>query len=508
MTTEPGSVEGILEGIRQSTYEVQTELRLADAGLKEEQGIADILERYAWLYNPETVRQAWQAHRAEHKPERRERLRRVYYYLLDGYLERRAAPLEDEVVSFEMDATAEVDGASVAFYDVPVLLAQEPDFDKRDRLQEASLAVTEQTNPGRSEVMRARSAALAEFGYESPTAYDVEKKRIDYDLLLSRLTAFLSRTERTYTTHMGEWAQRATGRRPGELLGSHHIAYMSGMPGYDAYFRGERLIEVYRRTLGGMGLDPRSQRNIHLDTEDRPAKNPVAGCYVPDPPSEVHLLIKPRGGFEDYESFLHEAGHAQHYANEDPNLHCVDRAIGTSYALTEVYSFLLQFLTLNRAWLRELVGLPEDAAREVAYHARLANLFAARRYAAKLRYELEFYKDPDNEARNRGLYAATLAAATGFRYAPQNYLSDLDTGYYTADYLRAWITEAMLRHHLEGTYGEDWFDHPEAGAFLRGLWAGGESGENEDIARMIGYEPFDTTCLTEQFLALERMGPS
>jgi hypothetical protein len=79
----------------------------------------------------------------------------------------------------------------------------------------------------------------------------------------------------------------------------------------------------------------------------------------------------------------------------------------------------------------------------------------------------------------------------------------MDPGFYTADYLRAWITEAMLRHYLEDTYGEDWFIHPEAGGFLRGLWATGESKENEDVARMIGHNPFDTSYLVEQFLGLE-----
>jgi hypothetical protein len=87
-------------------------------------------------------------------------------------------------------------------------------------------------------------------------------------------------------------------------------------------------------------------------------------------------------------------------------------------------------------------------------------------------------------------------------YPPQNYLNDMDPGYYSADYLRAWITEAMLRRNLEETYGEDWFARPEAGEFLRGLWATGERQENEDVARAIGRKPFDTSCLIEQFLGL------
>jgi hypothetical protein len=97
--------------------------------------------------------------------------------------------------------------------------------------------------------------------------------------------------------------------------------------------------------------------------------------------------------------------------------------------------------------------LPEETAREVSHHADLTELFFVRRYAAKLGYELGFFEDPLKERRNRELYTATLSAATRFVYAPQNYLNDMDPGYYSADYLRAWITEAMLRRHLEDIYG-------------------------------------------------------
>ncbi|MDP9375752.1 MAG: hypothetical protein M3Q65_25540 [Chloroflexota bacterium] len=419
-----------------------------------------MLERYAWLYNLETVQGVRRAHAAAIDPAERERLRRVYHYLLDGYVERQTAGAEDAVVTFEMNATVAVDGEEIAYYDLPALLAEEPDFDRRDRLRAAALAVVERTNPDRLAIWRVRLATLADdFGYADYTAYTGAKKGIAYGPLRARLAAFLARTEAAYTARMGRWVEQATGRRLGEI-GGHHLAHLSRLPRYDAYFSAERLLEVYARTLAGLGLDPRTQRNIHLDIADRPLKHPRPICYVPDPPGEVHLVIKPQGGLEDYAAFLHEAGHAQHYGNTDPALDYISRAIPTSFALTEVYSFLLQFLTTSPAWLREVAGLPDEAAREVAYYTRLAQLAAVRRYAAKLAYELDFFADPLDEARNRDLYRRTLTPAIGFSAPPQGYLDDLDPDLYTADYLRAWLTEAMLRHHLEREYGESWFGRP------------------------------------------------
>ena len=502
MATEFRTIEDAVRGIEKSTYEIQTESRLVYSGLKREQNIAEVLEKYAWLYNPEMVRRVEETYRAETDPENKERLRRVYYYLLEGYIGQQTAPEEDELVSFEADATVEVDGERIPYHNVPVLIAGEHDFERRTRLRDASLGVVEVTNRERLEILRKSLATLAnEFGYPHYTAYNAEKKRIDYSLLRSRMESFLSQTEETYAALMGRWVEETTSRRLGEI-GSHHLSFISRLPQYDEYFRRDRLLGAYQRTLSGLGLDPASQKNIHIDAEERATKNPRARCYAPDPPREVHLLIKPVGGLEDYMAFLHEAGHAQHFGNEDPALDYVERAVSTSNALTEIYSFLLEHLTQNRAWLTGVVGLPEETAGEVAYYAGLTELFFVRRYASKLAYELDFFEDPLADGRNRRLYTTTLSAATHFVYEPQNYLNDMDPGYYSADYLRAWITEAMLRRNLEEAYGEDWFTRPEAGEFLRGLWATGEKQENEDVARAIGRKPFDTSCLIEQFRGL------
>ena len=65
MATEFRSIEDAVRGIEKSTYEIQTESRLVYSGLKQEQNIAAVLEKYAWLYNPETVRRVEETYRAE-----------------------------------------------------------------------------------------------------------------------------------------------------------------------------------------------------------------------------------------------------------------------------------------------------------------------------------------------------------------------------------------------------------------------------------------------------------
>src|SRR5215211_4506274 len=187
------SVEDAVRGIKESTYEIQTESRLAYSGLKREQNITKVLEKYAWLYNLETVKGIEEAYRAETDPGDKERLRRVYYYLLEGYIGQQTAPIEDELVSFEASATVKVDCERIPYHNVPVLIASEHDFERRNKLREAALGVVEETNPRRLGILRTSLAALAdEFGHDSYTAYNAEKKRIDYGLLRSRMEELIS----------------------------------------------------------------------------------------------------------------------------------------------------------------------------------------------------------------------------------------------------------------------------------------------------------------------------
>ena len=204
MATEFRSIEDAVRGIEESTYEIQTESRLVYSGLKREQNIAEVLKKYAWLYNPETVQRIEETYRAETNPENKERLRRIYYYLLEGYLGQQTAPQEDELVSFEAGATVEVDGERIPYHNVPVLIAGEPDFERRTRLREASLGIVEVTNPKRLEILRASLATLAdEFGHANYTSYNAEKQRVDYSLLRSRMENFLSETVETYAALLG-----------------------------------------------------------------------------------------------------------------------------------------------------------------------------------------------------------------------------------------------------------------------------------------------------------------
>ena len=76
-----------------------------------------------------------------------------------------------------------------------------------------------------------------------------------------------------------------------------------------------------------------------------------------NPPDVVHLITRAQGGLSDYQAFLHEAGHALHYAGVDPRLPYTFRSISRDHALTEIYSYIFEAITREPAWHAQYFGL-------------------------------------------------------------------------------------------------------------------------------------------------------
>jgi hypothetical protein len=74
----------------------------------------------------------------------------------------------------------------------------------------------------------------------------------------------------------------------------------------------------------------------------------------------------------------------------------------------------------------------------------------------------------------------------------------MDAGFYSADYLRAWIRSAQLRSYLRGEVGEDWWRRPQTGARLRDLFREGTRPTTEEVAERIGFDPLDTAPLVAE----------
>jgi len=204
------------------------------------------------------------------------------------------------------------------------------------------------------------------------------------------------------------------------------------------------------------------------------------------------------GGLHDYEALLHEAGHALHYAGCDPDLPYAFRALARDHALTEIYSYIVQAVAREPGWHAHYFGLSEGQAAEHAEATLFLEAMLFQRYVAKLLFELDFWSRFRRDGGTPGGYAERLSEATGLVYRSDNYLADMDPGFYSADYLRAWIRCAQLRSHLIETVGEDWWCRRQTGDFLRGLFREGTRPSSEEVAERIGFNPLDVRPLVAE----------
>src|SRR5438132_13758818 len=124
----------------------------------------------------------------------------------------------------------------------------------------------------------------------------------------------------------------------------------------------ERATEICLDRLKELGFDLAADPNIRPDLEDRPQKNPRACVIASDPPTVVHLITRAQGGLHDYQAFLHEAGHALHYAGCDAALPYTFRRISRDHALTEIYSYICEAITREPGWHAEHFDLSAEEA--------------------------------------------------------------------------------------------------------------------------------------------------
>ncbi len=459
---------------------------------------AEIVARYTDLFSREQLDALREAEEAAGADEREQlyRLRKTCEGgILSAELAERQDALENELLA-----------SRVLFQDeeIPLRAAQAqlavlPRYDDREELGEAQADVSAGFNVDRLELLQAGEQLEAEVSREpDPVARNEEEKGVSLRELARVLSEASKRVEERYVSLRERWFERLLGPdRPG-MPSSHHMAYVRRLSPLEDTYAKDRAVEVCLDTLQRMGLDLAADLNIKLDLEDRPQKMPRACVIASDPPTVVHLITRAMGGLHDYQAFLHEAGHALHYAGCDPSLSYTFRKLSRDHALTEIYSYICEAVTREPAWHERYFDLsPEDAA-ENAEATTFLEAYLFRRYAAKLGFELAFWERFGTDGGSASGYAETLTEATGVSYREDGYLADMDPGFYSADYLRAWIRSAQLRSHLIAEMGEGWWHSPETGERLRALFREGTRPSSEEIADRIGFDPLDTGPLLDE----------
>ena len=488
----PAEYEGVLQ---RYLFERSEEGRAVRVGEKEISEQAAIVARYADLF---TRDQLEELRRAEEEAEgdERERLFRLRHACEGGIVAAELAEQDDALENAILAARVTWRGEELPLRSAQARLAVLDAYGDREELGDLHGEANARFNSDRIGLLQAGEELDVELsGEPDPVRRHEDHKGISLRELERALAAASDAFSERWQALRGKWFERLLGSGHPEVPSSSHVAFLRRLSPLAPIYTKERALEVCLATLQELGFDVERDPNIRLDLDDRPQKSPRACVIASDPPKVVHLITRAQGGLHDYQAFLHEAGHALHYAGCDPSLPYTYRRLARDHALTEIYSYILEAISREPGWHAEHFGLSDAEAAENAEATTFLEALLYRRYTAKLQFELEFWGRFPEEGALRDGYSEGLAAATGIRYRPDAYLSDMDSGFYSADYLRAWIRSAQLREHLMSEVGEDWWRRPETGERLRALFREGTRPSSEEIARRIGFDPLDTAPL-------------
>ncbi len=465
--------------------ELDEELYRNGAGLKDDLELAPIYERYADLFE----RPAVDALRAlvDEGGDDLERNRALLAFATDGYLERQTASLTDEIATAESRAVVMWRGERIGYRAAQPRIAAMSDRGERNALFEQWLLAVEAINPARRVRLERMHELTTELGYRDYPELVHVTRGWDPDALGVSVRQALVATETGYFAALRR-SMAAIGIEQGDgsLADAWHVLRGAS---WDGWFPARRLVDVVAATFDGLGIGLVGRDGATIDVEPRPGKESRAFCAVIRAPGDVRLVVNPRGGWEDYATTLHEAGHLAHFLEVDPGLPAAERLLGDA-SVTEGYAMTADELVGDPGWLAERVAMPPEESRAFIDFKALFTLHRIRRLGALQLFELSLHRS-GTDAVSRATFAGTYGLLTGVRAPEELYLAFVDDGMYRGSYLRAMMLAGTVAEAMTGRHGAQWWRSPGGAADLRSLLAHGLAWNAERVVAHLGYDALD-----------------
>lgn len=474
----------------------QAEAQFANlAGLRSELDLAPVYRRHADLFSTAAIDDLRGA--AQGADPAGLRARRLLDFAVAGHLEQAVAHLTDRIAEAESSAVIMWRRERIRYRQARYRVADISDRGERNALDDRFRLAEEAINPFREERWATIHATARTLGAPSYASLIEESSGLDIGAVAAGVADFLTDSETLYFAALRRYLALI------EIEGGDatvaDLSHIARGRGWDQHFEPSRLMGVVSQTLAGLGIDLWSQKEITIDLEPRPGKTPRAFCAPVSVPRDVRMALLPQGGQDDYGAALHEMGHVQHFVHIAPKLPPADRYVGDS-SVTEGWASLFESLMAEPDWLAGELRMPRDVISSWIDYGAFLKLFAIRRWAAKLLYELRLHGGGEWTV-HRAEYAGLLGLLTGVRTPDSAFLADVDDGLNAARYLRAWQFEASVRSALSDRFGTAWWRNREAGNLLSDLWRGGLGPSAEDVVASLGYDHLDWRPVLRQIRA-------
>ena len=472
--------------------EISREYYLAHSGQKPTAELQPVYARHAAVLGPDALALTLDAFRAApESSEERRSARLLAEWQAESQSARQLAPLDEREIAWEGTAVVTVaDGRQIEFERVAIEMANAATKDERHAVEAArAKLVSRELSPMRRERFQRERDITEQLGLAPDYNSTFELlSGVSLSDLAGECRQFLRDTQALWDETLPEFTRRVLGMDASTVTRSDALALFRARA-FDAGFPASRMEDSIRRQVREMGIDPLASGRIVFDTGEREGKRSRAFCSPVRVPDEVYLVLRPHGGQSDWNTLLHELGHALHFAYMHPDLAFEYRWLGDN-SITEGYAMLFDHLMQDPRWLQRYTELGRSALPAFLRAHGFQELHFVRRYCAKLIYEIELYGGHVSWDSLPDRYVEELTAATTFRYDRADAFVDVDSRYYAARYLRAWQLQALITETLVERYDEDWWRNPRAGPWIcSALFGEGQRELAQEQAKRVAGKP-------------------
>ena len=466
--TAPMSVERLRQEGEAFMEELSREFYESLSGLKNDAQIQRIYEKYRGIFSVDALDVAREMLEGSGVDTDERRSARI---LVDWQVESRSgrelAPLDEREIEWESDTVVRLpDGREIPFQRVAIDIANSTDRAERAMIETAREAVVQKELAPlkRERIQRERditeSIGIAP-GYNATWEL---LSGISLAGLREECSAFLRDTQAMWDEVAAETVKRVLRMKLREATRADALALFRARE-FDEFFPARDMETTIRGQVAEMGIESSANGRIRFDTGEREGKRSRAFCSPVQVPDEVYLVLRPHGGQTDWNTFLHEYGHALHFAYMRPDLPMEFRFMGDN-SVTEGYAMLFDHLMQDPGWLKRYTGLEKATLPTYLRSAGFEELHYLRRYCAKLIYETQLYGGEESFDALPDLYVELLSRATSFQYSRADAFVDVDPRFYSARYLRAWQFQSLVTETLVERYDADWWRNPRCGPWM------------------------------------------
>jgi hypothetical protein len=490
-------IESYRTRIEEFDQNLSRELYRYCAGLKDQLDLTAVYSEYSDLFSRESIREIKsELDNANGSfPSRRKSLKKIHEFLIDQHLDLRAASLTQDILRSDAQQTLVWEGKTIVVSQMPSLLSAESSAGKRRQLCERYVRMLADTAELKLERIALRQSAAESLGFKNYVEAREYISGVDYGSLLETLDAALSRLDDAYIEQLRISIESTLGI-PLRDSGSWDMARWQERNDQEHIFSEKNLLPVVDATVTELGVRPERPDSISLDLERRTLKQARPCCIPIRIPQEIKIILSPMNGSRHYAALLHESGHAHHFAWTSASLP-VEHRIWGDRALPEAYAFLFEHFLLDRTWLIRMLSFfkSEDYVR----FRLLLRVFLVRRCMGRLQFALKLHTEKSVDDISR-IYSETMQSYTGINHPPELWLADLSDEFDSADYLRGWIFESMLREYMTTRFGRAWNQSRAASGFLKEIWETGQLYRSEELCREIGIGVLDPQILADELM--------